>query len=273
MPTAFIKMHGAGNDFAVLDARLLGLALSPARLRGLGDRRTGIGWDQLIVLRPASKPADVAMAIFNPDGSQAGACGNAARCVADLLCMETGGSAVTIQTEAGLLHAERRPGGAIQVDMGAPRCAWQDIPLSAPCDTLHLPLPGDPAAVSMGNPHATYFLDGPDGVDPASLGPQLETDVLFPDRANIGFAHVAAPDRIRLRVWERGAGLTRACGSGACAALVNAHRRGLAGRRAELVLDGGTLLIEWRLSDDHVLMTGPTAVAFHGTVDLAAYPP
>ena len=272
MPTPFIKMHGAGNDFAILDARASGLALDPVQLRALADRRTGIGWDQLILLQGAAPPADAAMVIFNPDGSEAGACGNAARCVAALLCTELSRHTVLIQAGATLLHATHQPDGGIAVDMGAPGLAWQDIPLSEACDTLHLPLPGDPAAASMGNPHATLFLATLDGIDPAALGPALEHHALFADRANIGFAEILAPDRIRLRVWERGAGLTRACGSGACAALVNAHRRGLAGRRAALVLDGGTLQIEWRAADGHVLMTGPAATAYHGTVDLASYP-
>ena len=272
MPTAFVKMHGAGNDFAVLDSRTGAIALSPARLRALADRQTGIGWDQLIVLEAAARPANVAMRIFNPDGSQASACGNATRCVASLLCAESGLETILIQTQAGLLHAIRLAGGDFQVDMGQPRFAWDEIPLSRQADTLHLPLAGDPVATSMGNPHATLFLADLGAADPAILGPRLEHDPLFPDRANIGFAVVQAADRIRLRVWERGAGLTRACGSGACAALVGAHRRGLAGRRAALILDGGTLQIDWRAADGHVLMTGPAAVAFHGSVDLTTYP-
>ncbi len=272
MPTAFVKMHGAGNDFAVLDGRLHPLRFSAARLCALADRRTGIGWDQLIVLEAAAPPANVLMHIFNPDGSTAGACGNATRCVASLLFDETGRETVSIETSAGLLRATRSASGGIEVDMGPPGLAWQDIPLASEADTLHLPLPGDPAAASMGNPHATLFLTDLGAVDPAVLGPALEHHPIFPDRANIGFAVVEAPDRIRLRVWERGAGLTRACGSGACAALVGAHRRGLAGRRATLVLDGGALEIHWREADGHVLMTGPAAVAFHGSVDLTTYP-
>ncbi len=272
MPTAFVKMHGAGNDFAILDGRQECLAPSAATLRALADRQTGIGWDQLIIMDAASAPADLTMRIFNPDGSAAGACGNATRCVASLFCAETGRPSASIATPAGVLLARRLGNGDIEVDMGAPRLAWHEIPLAMEADTLHLPLPGDPAAASMGNPHATLFLADWDGVDPAVLGPALEHHALFPDRANIGFAVVEAPDRIRLRVWERGAGLTRACGSGACAALVGAHRRGRAGRRAALVLDGGTLHIAWREADGHVLMTGPTAVAFRGSVDLATYP-
>jgi diaminopimelate epimerase len=238
----------------------------------LGDRRTGIGWDQLIVLEPPADPAaDVFMRIFNPDGSAAGACGNATRCVAEFLGAH-GGDAFTVQTVAGLLPARRLGGGRVRVDMGAPRLDWRDIPLAYACDTLHLDLPGDPAAVSMGNPHATFFVPDLDAIDPAALGSTLERDPLFPDRANIGFAQVLASDRLRLRVWERGAGLTLACGSGACAALVNAVRRGLADRDAELILDGGTLEIAWRAEDSHVLMTGPTSLAFEGAVDLATYP-
>ncbi len=272
MPTAFVKMHGAGNDFAILDGRRERLLFSAVRLRALADRQTGIGWDQLIVLEAAALPADVLIRIFNPDGSTAGACGNATRCVASLLCDETGRRTVLIKTSAGLLRATRCAAGDIEVDMGPPGLAWRDIPLAMQADTLHLPLPGDPVATSMGNPHATLFLVDPCEVDPAVLGPALERHPIFPDRANIGFAVVEAPDRIRLRVWERGAGLTRACGSGACAALVGAHRRGLVERRATLVLDGGTLHIDWREADGHVLMTGPAAVAFHGSVDLATYP-
>ena len=272
MPTAFTKMHGAGNDFAVLDARASALALTPALIRALADRRTGIGWDQLILLDPPTDPAaQVAMRIYNPAGEPSGACGNAARCVADLLTRQTGQPRLTIQTPSATLHAERLPDG-IQVDMGPPSLGWADVPVAHACDTLHLPLPGDPAGASMGNPHATLFLPSLDGLDPATAGPALEHDPFFPDRANIGFAHVLAPDRIRLRVWERGAGLTLACGSGACAALVNAHRRGLTGRHATLLLDGGTLHVVWRQGDGHVLMTGPSVLAFHGTIDLTTYP-
>ncbi len=273
MNLAFHKMHGAGNDFMVLDARAAALPLSAARIRALGDRRTGIGWDQLIVLEPPQNDdADVFMRIYNPDGSSAGACGNATRCVAEFLGTETDAPAFTVQTISGLLPAQRLGHGRVCVDMGAPRLEWRDIPLASACDTLHLDLPGDPAAVSMGNPHATLFVADLAAIEPSILGPILETSPLFPDRANIGFAQILGPDRLRLRVWERGAGLTRACGSGACAALVNAVRRGLVGRAAELVLDGGTLHIAWRESDSHVLMTGPTALAFQGDVDLSTYP-
>jgi len=270
MLTPFHKMHGAGNDFMVLDARATPIALGPARIRALGDRRKGVGWDQLIVLH-ASPRADVAMRIFNPDGSESGTCGNATRCVADLLGRQTGRTDIRIETLAGLLAAERRPHGQVRVNMGKPGLAWQDIPLAAPADTLHLPLPGDPAAASMGNPHATFFLAEPGALDPVVHGPVFEHDRIFAEGANIGFAYVEAPDRLRLRVWERGAGLTLACGSGACAALVNAHRRGLTGRRATIAMDGGELVVDWA-ADGHVLMTGPTETAFQGMIDLDAYP-
>ena len=277
MLTCFIKMHGLGNDFVVFDERAGSLGLSAARAAALADRRTGIGCDQLISIEPAppGSNADAAMRIRNADGSEAGACGNATRCVADLLFREGGQGIRVIRTAAGNLPAERLPDGLIRVDMGPPRLGWQDVPLSRPMDTLHLDLHADgldgPAACSMGNPHATFFLPDVESVAVAALGPELEHAALFPERANIGFVQVLSPDRLRLRVWERGAGLTRACGSGACAALVNAHRRGLAGRQATVLVDGGELDVEWR-EDGHVLMTGPVATAFQGTIDLAAYP-
>jgi diaminopimelate epimerase len=277
MRVPFVKMHGLGNDFVVFDERAGSLSLTAARAAAIADRRTGVGCDQLISIEPAAagSGADAAMRIRNADGSAAGACGNATRCVADLLFRETGGRAGIIRTPAGNLPVERLPGGLIRVDMGAPRLDWRDIPLSCAMDTLHLDLYagefGPPAACSMGNPHATFFVADLDRVPVTAFGPELEHAALFPERANIGFAQVLAPDRLRLRVWERGAGLTRACGSGACAALVNASRRGLTGRRATVVVDGGALEVEWR-DDGHVLMTGPVATAFHGTIDLADYP-
>jgi diaminopimelate epimerase len=180
-----------------------------------------------------------------------------------------------ICTIAGNLNAEVLGDGRVRVDMGKARLAWSEIPLARAMDTLHLDLArgklADPAAAGMGNPHATFFVDNLDRLNVAELGADLEHDALFPERANIGFAQVLAPDRIRLRVWERGAGLTPACGSGACAAVVNAHRRGLVGRRATVMVDGGELEIEW-LTDGHVLMTGPVATAFTGVIDLAVYP-
>jgi diaminopimelate epimerase len=271
----FRKMHGLGNDFVVLDARRADLAISPARAASIADRRRGIGCDQFIVLEPGTEGADVFMRIRNPDGSEAGACGNATRCIASLVAAETGADRIVVRTIAGDLPVERLPGGLWRADMGPARLGWQDVPLAREMDTLHLPLaaPGvaDPAACSMGNPHATFFVPDLSALDLAAIGPALEQDAIFPDRANIGFVQVLAPDHLRLAVWERGAGLTLACGSGACAALVNAARRGLVGRRATVSLPGGDLVIEWR-GDGHVLMTGPVATAFTGTLDLESYP-
>jgi diaminopimelate epimerase len=273
----FLKMHGCGNDFVVFDERASSLGLGPRRAAAIADRRTGVGCDQFIAIEPAppGTNADAFMRIRNPDGAEAGACGNATRCVVDLLARETGRRLQVIRTIAGNLPSEALADGRVRVDMGPAWLDWADIPLARPMDTLHVDLTAgpvaDPAAASMRNPHATFFVDDVARLPVAELGPRLEHDTLFPERANIGFAEILAPDRIRLRVWERGAGLTRACGSGACAALVNAHRRGLTGRRAVVVVDGGELEIEWR-ADGHVLMTGPTATSFVGEIDLAAYP-
>ena len=264
----FLKMHGAGNDFAVFDARLQPMRFSTAEVRLIADRRLGIGCDQIIIIEPDLAGADVFMRILNADGSEAGACGNATRCVAMLLAAQTGASRFNIRTISGLLAADIMAAGMIEVDMGAPKLGWADVPLAMAADTLHLDLAADgltdPAACSMGNPHATFFVDDIAAVDIGRIGPVLEQADIFPDRANIGFAQIESPERIRLRVWERGAGLTLACGSGASAALVNAHRRGLTGRQAVMILDGGVLEITWRESDGHVLMRGPAVTAFTG---------
>ena len=277
MIARFVKMHGCGNDFVVFDERSAPLGLTPTRVAALSDRRRGIGCDQFITIEPPSpgSNADAFMRIRNPDGAEAGACGNATRCVVSLLADETGRAHQVIRTVAGNLPSDQHADGSVTVDMGPARLDWTDVPLARRMDTLHVDLAlgtvTDPAACNMGNPHATFFVDDVEALPIDTLGPALEYDALFPERANIGFAEIHAPDRIRLRVWERGAGLTLACGSGACAALVNAHRRGLVGRRATIQMDGGELGIEWR-ADGHVLMTGPVATAFTGQVDLAAYP-
>jgi len=275
MDAPFLKMHGCGNDFVVLDARVRDLAVTPARAAAIADRHRGIGCDQIIVLEPPPAGADVFMRIRNPDGTEAGACGNATRCVASLLAAESGRPHQVIRTVAGDLPADVMPDGRVAVDMGPALLDWPDIPLARPMDTLHLDLAlgplADPAAANMGNPHATFFVSELAALPIEQFGPVLEHDQLFPERANIGFAQVLAPDRIRLRVWERGAGLTLACGSGACAAVVNAHRRGLTGRRATVLVDGGELTIEWR-EDGHVLMTGPVVEAFTGEVMVEAWP-
>lgn len=265
MVTPFIKMHGCGNDFVILDERRSALDLGSAGRIAIADRHTGIGCDQLIILQPADH-ADVFMRIYNPDGSEAGACGNATRCVADIL-MKGGRRDVVIRTISGDLPAARRPDGLIEVDMGTARLDWTDVPLARAMDTLRLPLPGEPSAVSMGNPHVTYFVAEMDVAAVAEAGPRIETDPLFPQRTNVGFAQILDPGTIRLKVWERGAGLTLACGSGACAALVNAVRRKLTRQRARVIVDGGELDIVWR-DDGHVLMAGPVALAFNGEIGL-----
>jgi len=273
--TPFRKMHGLGNDFVVLDARGAALPITPRRAAAIADRRLGVGCDQVIILEPVAEGADVFMRIRNPDGSEAGACGNATRCVAALVAEALGRDRVVVRTIAGDLPVDRRPGDLWCADMGPPRLDWRDVPLARAMDTLHVPLGqdgvADPAACSMGNPHATFFVPDLDRVPVTTLGPGFEQDPIFPDRANIGFAQILSPEHIRLEVWERGAGRTLACGSGACATIVNAARRGLTGRHATVSLPGGDLWMEWR-ADGHVLMTGPVATAFTGALDLAALP-
>jgi diaminopimelate epimerase len=267
----FTKMHGLGNDFVVLDAREHAIMLSAAAARAIADRHRGVGCDQILIIERAKNPrADAFMRIRNADGGEAEACGNGTRCVADLLMREARRDRVVIETVAEILDATRAAGGRVTADMGEPRTLWRDIPLARACDTLHVPLAlgalSDPVCTSMGNPHATFFVKDAASIDLASLGPRLERDPIFPARANIGVAQVLTPTRVRLRVWERGDGLTLACGSGACAALVAAYRRGLTERRAEVIADGGTLEIEWR-ADNRVAMTGPVATSFEGTLD------
>jgi diaminopimelate epimerase len=274
--TPFLKMHGLGNDFVVLDARTAALDLTPERRRAIADRRLGVGCDQLIVLEPPTeREADVFMRIYNPDGGEAQACGNATRCVASVVMDERKTDQVTVQTVAGLLESQKTGVGSnglpvISVDMGLARLDWRDIPVREACDTKHMPVGigplQDPVGTNMGNPHATFFVDDAAAIPLGELGPKLEHDRFFPERVNVGVAQLLGDSRLRLRVWERGAGITLACGSGACAAVVAASRRGLVNRKADVVLEGGTLTIEW-LRDDHVLMTGGIAVAFKGELD------
>jgi diaminopimelate epimerase len=264
MRAAFTKMHGLGNDFVVLDTRVHALPPITASLaRALADRRTGIGCDQMILLEPSDN-ADFRMRIFNADGSEVEACGNATRAVALLH-----GSPARIETLAGILAVQPSDGGAA-VDMGEPRFEWDAIPLAYAMDTASLPVGWEeleqPTAVNLGNPHAGFFVADCDAVELDRLGPVIENDPLFPDRVNVGVATVAGRDRLRLRVWERGAGLTRACGTGACAAAVAAIRRGLVDREVTVDLPGGSLLIEWG-EDGHITMTGPASESFRGTFD------
>lgn len=261
----FVKMHGLGNDFVVFDARARALPdLSDDIVRRLADRHTGIGCDQLIVIEPPRDGGDARMRIFNSDGGEVGACGNASRCVAQLL------GPARVETAGGLIEVAPDGDGAT-VDMGTPRFDWDAIPLAYPMDTLDMPVGWDslerPSAVNVGNPHVIFFVDDLDSQPLSVLGPRIETDPLFPERVNVNVAQLIAPDRLRLQVWERGAGLTRACGTGACATAIAAMRRGLTGRKVIVELPGGVLTIEWR-ADGHIAMTGPAATAFRGEVDL-----
>ena len=271
-PVPFIKMHGLGNDFVVIDGRAALPALTKDRARAICDRRTGVGCDQLLVIEPAANgAADAFLRIYNPDGGEAEACGNGTRCVAALLMDESQADAVRLETLRGILPATRETNGLVSVDMGEARLEWHEIPLLREMDTLHMDIEAlplrDAVGVNMGNPHAVFFTDDAEAVPLAAIGPGLEHDPLFPERANIGIVQVLGPDRLRFRVWERGAGITRACGSGACAAVVAAARREvIAGRKATVVLDGGELEIEWR-ADGHVTMSGPVAESFRGAVD------
>jgi diaminopimelate epimerase len=267
----FFKMHGLGNDFVVLDFRRGAVPFGAAAARRLADRRTGIGCDQVILLEPPRHAAaQVFMRIRNADGGEAEACGNATRCVADLVYRETRDPQMRIETAAGLLEAETLADGSFAVDMGPARTAWHEIPLVRAMDTDRVDLSAGPlreaVCTNIGNPHATFFVENLEAVDLAAVGPALEHHPIFPERANIGVAEIRDDGSIRLSVWERGAGITPACGSGACAALVAAHRRGLAERRAAVELDGGTLDIAWR-EDGHVIMTGPATLSFEGTFD------
>lgn len=265
----FQKMHGLGNDFVIIDARD-GTVMDSDQLRMIADRRRGVGCDQILVIETArAEGADIFMRIFNPDGSEAGACGNGTRCVARLYMDREGVDACVVETMAGLLPC-RDLNGLVVADMGAPKLDWKDIPLAEPHDTLHLGISGgllpDPVAVNMGNPHTVFFVDDVKTIDVPTLGPQVEHHVLFPQRTNVEFAQVIAPDKIRVRVWERGTGVTEACGSGACATIVAAVRRNLTLRNAEIILDGGSLHLEWRQQDGHVLMTGPALYVYQGTL-------
>ena len=259
----FLKMHGLGNDFVVFDARAEPLSLSNLQVRALADRRTGIGCDQVIVVEP-SAAATVRARFWNCDGEEVSACGNGARAVAALV-----GGEATIETAGGLLTAAAAAGGAV-VDMGAPRFDWAAVPLAYAMDTLTLPLAWEvlenPGAVNVGNPHAVFFVADPGAVDLEILGPIIEHDPVFPERVNVGVASLPSRSRMTLRVWERGAGLTRACGTGAVAAVAVAQRRGLADARVTVTLPGGDLVIE-RTAGGHMLMSGPATIVFAGTID------
>lgn len=262
-PLPFMKMHGAGNDFVVIDRRTGDARVTAALARAISDRHRGIGFDQLAVIETDDQVA-ARLTFFNADGSEAAACGNATRCIARHLMDEAGATALTLRTERGLLPAEDTGDGRVRVNMGAPFLDWQDIPLAEAMDTGHLPLDGDPVATGMGNPHCTFFVDDADAIDLATRGAGIEHHPLFPERTNVQFAHLIGPDHLRMRVWERGVGVTLASGSSSCAVAVAAHRRGLTGRAVTLDLDGGRIEVDWR--KDGVWMTGPTAHVFDGVL-------
>lgn len=265
MERSFAKMHGLGNDFVVIDEREAPVAMTAAVARALADRRTGVGCDQIILIG-ASTRADVAMRIFNADGSEVGACGNATRCIPLFL-----GADATIETQAGLLHAERQGDGA-SVDMGTPRFDWDAIPLAYAMDTAVMPVGWEdlppPSAVNVGNPHVIFFVPDLAAVDTARLGPLIETDPLFPERVNVNFAQVVDRSHIRLIVWERGAGLTQACGTGACATAVAAVSRKLCNGPVTVSLPGGDLTIDWRPGET-IRMAGPATHVYSGRIDLS----
>ncbi len=274
----FRKMNGLGNDFLVFDARTGTPRLAPAEIAALADRKTGIGFDQMITIERSSAGADAFMRIDNADGGEVSACGNATRCIGWVLLQETGKAKVTIETRAGLLYAsDTGEPELVTVDMGLPRFAWNEIPLAEPfADTraielqigpIDAPILHSPSCVSMGNPHAIFWVDDVEAYDLERIGPLLENHPVFPERANISLAHVTADDALTLKVWERGVGLTRACGTGACAAAVSSARTRRTGRRVTVTLPGGDLLIHWRPEDDHVMMTGAVETEFEGILD------
>jgi diaminopimelate epimerase len=261
MGLPFMKMHGLGNDFVVVDERVTGPIVDAGLAMAIADRHRGVGFDQLATIT-AGHNSDLHLTFWNSDGSQSAACGNATRCIARWEMLRTNKSTLTITTDRGTLFAEDAGDGLTAVNMGQPQLRWDEIPLAREMDTLHLPIEGDPAATGMGNPHCTFFVEDAEAVDLAARGAEIEHHPLYPQRTNVQFASVIGEDRLRMRVWERGAGITLASGSSSCATAVAAHRRGLTGRKVTILLDGGEIAIDWR--DDGVWMTGPTAHVFDG---------
>lgn len=275
MQISFHKMHGLGNDFVIIDTRGFDESpvdsFPPTFIKSLGDRKRGIGFDQLIVMEAPKNPAaDVFMRIINNDGSEAEACGNATRCVAKLLMDELGRDGCVVETVAGLLGASRHL-DTYTINMGKPRLEWDEIPLAAEADTLGLGFNVGPlmlpCAVNIGNPHAVFFVDNVDEIDLEYWGPQVETHDMFPEKTNVEIAHITDRNTIRMRVWERGVGITDACGSAACATMVAAVRRDLIGREAVVELDGGTLAFKWDAETGDLFMTGPVEYVFKGEVE------
>ena len=258
----FFKMHGLGNDFVVLDGRVDSIPVTPELARAMGDRHRGVGFDQLAVMTQGA--GDVHLTFYNSDGSVSAACGNATRCIARHLMQESGRKSLHLTTDRGDLHAVDAGDGLTSVNMGHPQLDWQEIPLAEAMETLALPIDGAPTATGIGNPHCTFFVPDAEAVDLPAFGAAHEHHPLFPQRTNVQVAHIVGPDHIRMRVWERGVGVTLASGSSSCATAVAAARRGLTGRRVTIDLDGGQLTIDWR--DDGVWMTGPTTHVFSGVL-------
>ncbi|MDK3016888.1 diaminopimelate epimerase [Pseudodonghicola flavimaris] len=258
----FMKMHGLGNDFVILDARAQAIGLPPALVKGIAHRHFGVGFDQLAVIEPGRNGADAHLVFYNADGSTSAACGNATRCIARHLMTETRRDALTLTTERGTLYARDAGDGLTSVNMGPPQLRWDEIPLAREMDTLRLPIEGEPTATGMGNPHCTFFVADAEAVDLEARGAEIEHHPLYPERTNVQFASLIGPDHLRMRVWERGVGVTLASGSSSCATAVAAARRDLTGRAVTIELDGGTLRVDWR--DDGVWMTGPTMHVFSG---------
>ncbi len=273
MKNKFVKMHGLGNDFAIFDGRSAALSILPESIIKMGDRRTGIGFDQMVIIDPPRSPGtDAYLRIYNNDGTEVGACGNATRCIGKLLIDETKKQKVTLETKTAKLEAVMM-GDAVSVDMGNVNLEWQQIPLKREEDTLSVPveegLLDRAVAVNVGNPHAVFFMQkNVDDFPLEKMGPRVEEDPIFPEKTNVEIANVLSRSKIRMRVWERGAGITRACGTGACAVAVAGVRKGLTDRKVTVVLDGGNLDIEWRESDNHVIMTGAVAEVYRGEVEL-----
>jgi diaminopimelate epimerase len=273
----YVKMNGLGNEIVVVDLRHGAQPITADEARAAARHEP---YDQLMALYPARDGSDAFVRIYNNDGSEAGACGNGMRCVASLVSAESGAAQLNFETSAGVI-ACRRSDGLFTVDMGAPRLRWDEIPLSVPMpDTRaidlqfgpqHAPILRAPAVVNMGNPHAIFWVEDPQAYDLPRIGPDLEHHTLFPERANITLAATPARDRVVIRTWERGAGLTKACGSAACAAAVAAARLDRTGRKVTVTLPGGDLAIDWRASDDHVLMTGPAEFEHRGRFDAALF--
>ena len=262
----FLKMHGLGNDFVIIDARATEILITAETARAIGHRNFGVGCDQLAVLTTSSD-ADVDVAFWNSDGSMAEACGNASRCIGRLIMEESGKGIVSLRTNRGILPVQDVDGNFLSVNMGQPQLSWSDVPLAQDVDLTMLPIDGTPGAVGIGNPHCVFVVDDLESMDLPKLGAFYEHHALFPERTNVEFIKILDSQNIRMRVWERGGMITLACGSGACAAVVVAHRKGLTEREVTVHLDGGPLMISWR--DDGVWMTGTTQLVFSGTLSPA----